>query len=87
MGRGVHVQDEYDKGYVYDEAPQRQSTIRTQASLASQQSRMHEGDLGAGRLRMGVSALGPKTQSLAPFQVSSFCVSPYLSVVPRHAYP
>lgn len=76
MSRGLLVQDEYDKEYIYDEGPQRQSTMRMQASLASQHSRIHEGSAGAGRLRMGGSAFGPETQSLAPFQVSSFCVKP-----------
>ena len=70
MSQGQYMQDEYNIEYGYDQAPQRQSTMRKQASLARGQSNIQQEDLEESRLRPGVSSLGPKTQSLAPFQVS-----------------
>ena len=62
------MQDEYDAEY--DNALQRRHTMRKQASLASEQGVTHMDNLGNRRLKTGVSSLGPKMQSLAPFQVS-----------------
>ena len=68
MSQGLHVQDSYDAGY--DDRPQRQSTMRKQASSASQQQYTGVEAFGGSRLRTGVSSQGPRTQSLAPFQVT-----------------
>lgn len=69
MSHGRYMQDDYNTEYGYDNAPQRQSTMRKQASMARGQSNVQEEDVGVRRLRSGASSLGPKTQSLAPFQV------------------
>ena len=64
------MQDEYDAEY--DKGLRRRTTMRKQASMARQQSTFQDNeDLRpqSSGFRAGFSSLGPRTQSLAPFQV------------------